>query len=177
MQIVIGTASANPKKRFTEKCWFGSFRQRKFFFKVSISLWLVSFLKRQSLCVCGSLSENMLFINKGSGCSTGVEHLPSELNSRGRGFNSSPILGFFLLFLSLIIESLIRSLDEEQHYWFSITKKSTQLVTFYFKISYSNFGVLFVFSYLYTPFLPKSLIRLGFDHTCSRCYKTFLEEI
>ena len=36
----------------------------------------------------------------GSGWSTAVEHTPAEQNSRGRGFYSRQVLGFFLLFLS-----------------------------------------------------------------------------
>ena len=59
----------------------------------------------------------------GSSCGTAVEHMPAEQNSWGHGFDSGQVLGCFMLFLSLSGVSLIRSLQEVQHYWFFLHKK------------------------------------------------------
>ena len=68
-----------------------------------------------------NLKDSYFFFKLGSGCSTAVEHTPAEQNTWGSGFNSCQVLGFFLLFLSLSIVSLIKSLKEVQQYWFSFT--------------------------------------------------------
>ena len=45
----------------------------------------------------GDLDEQVKYSVKGCGCSTAVEHMPAEKNTRGRGFESRQVLGFFLL--------------------------------------------------------------------------------
>ena len=56
----------------------------------------------------------------GWGFSIAVERRPAQKNSWGCGFDSGWVLGFFLLFQSLSSVSLIKSLNEEQHYWFPL---------------------------------------------------------
>ena len=48
-------------------------------------------------------------------------------NSGGLGFDSRQVLGFFLLFLSPSSVSLFRSLNEVQHYRFSLNQKTGML--------------------------------------------------
>ena len=42
--------------------------------------------------------------------------LATSKNSRGRGFDSCQLLGFFSTYISLISPSLTKSLKEVQHY-------------------------------------------------------------